>query len=96
MILIAITLQSVKYIAKLLAVTIKWGYIEQWGDIEQSYFFHGHSLISVYNSHVASCLCFRSATEGFCSPLQKFSKCPPRPLTFFFCLIDNSQMKKFD
>ena len=50
-------------------------YIEQRGDIEQSYLFHGNSLISVYNSHVAICLCFRLVTEGFCSPLQKFSKC---------------------
>ena len=55
---------------------IKWGYIEQRGDIEQSYLFHGNSLISVYNNHVAICLYFRSATEGLSSLLQKFSKCP--------------------
>ena len=46
-------------------ISIKWGYIEQQGDIEQSYFFHGNSLISFYNSHVRSCLYFRSVTEDF-------------------------------
>ena len=50
--------------------TVKWGDI-----IEQSYLFHGNLLSSVYNSHIASCLCFRLVTESFCSPLQKFSKC---------------------
>ena len=29
--------------------------------------FHGNLLISVYNSHVASCLCFKLVTEGFFS-----------------------------
>ena len=68
--------RGTKIVKQMLLHTVKWGYIEQQGNIEQSYFFHGNSLISFYNSHVASCLCFRSVTEGFCSPLEKFSKCP--------------------
>ena len=48
--------------------TFKSGDIEQWDDIEQSYLFHGNSLIIVYNNSVASCFCFRLVTEGFCSP----------------------------
>ena len=80
----------------LISSNIKWGYIEQRGDIEQSYFFHGNSLISFYNRHVASCLCFISVTEGFCSPLQKFSKCPHNLWLSFFCLNNNFQTKKFD
>ena len=55
---------------------IKWGDIEQWGDNEQSYPFHGNSLNSAYNIHITRCLCFRLITEGFCSPTSKFLKCP--------------------
>ena len=51
------------------------GNIEQRGDIEQSYLFHGNSLNSVFNSYVTRCLCFRLLTEGFCSPTSKFVKC---------------------
>ena len=36
-------------------ITIKWGNIEQWGDIEQSYPSHRNSLNSVYNSNVTRC-----------------------------------------
>ena len=32
-------------------------------------------LVSIINRIVARCLCFRSVTEGFCSPLPKLSKC---------------------
>ena len=38
---------------------VKWSYyIEQWGNIEQSYFFHGNSPISFYNSYVTSMFVF--------------------------------------
>ena len=60
--------------------TVKWGDIEQRGDVEQSYLFHRNSLISVYNSPVARCLRFRSVTEGFCS------QPPPRKKNKFFFL----------
>ena len=66
----------------------------KWGDIEQSYLFHGNLLFSEYNSHVARCLCHRSATEGFCSPDPKFLKCPHN-LWLFFCLKSNFQTKEF-
>ena len=56
--------------------TVKWGDIEQRGDIEQSYLFHRNSLFSKYNSHVTRCLCSRSVTEGLCLPYPKFFKCP--------------------
>ena len=61
--------------------TVKWGDIEQRGDVEQSYLFHRNSLISVYNSPVARCLRFRSVTEGFCSPGggDGFGPQPPPP-----------------
>ena len=48
----------------------------KWGNIEQSYLFHGNSLIIVYNSHVVRGLCFRSVTEAFCSPPLKFLNAP--------------------
>ena len=41
-------------------------YTIKWGNIEQSYHFHGNSLNSVYNSHVARCLWLRLITESFC------------------------------
>ena len=70
--------------------------IEKQGDIEQSYLFHGNPPNSVYNSHVARSLQLRSVTEGFCPWPPKFSKCLTTPSTFFFCLDNNFQMKKFD
>ena len=64
--------------------TVKWVDIKQQGDIEQSYLFHRNSLISEYNSHAARCLCYRLATEGFCSPHPKFFKYPhDLQLSFF-------------
>ena len=64
--------------------TAKWGNIEQWGDTEQSYPFHGNSLNSAYNSHITRCLCFRLLTEGFCSPTSKFLKYPHNLWPSFF------------
>ena len=86
------------YFSRMKEHTVKWGDIEQQGDIEQSYLFHGNSLISVYNNHFASCLCFRLVTEGFCSPplhLQQFSKCLHMTFDLLFC-PNNFQTKKFD
>ena len=58
-----------------------------------------YSLVSVYNSHVASCLCFRLVTESFCPCLHSpnFLPCPHnlRP-SFFASLNDNFQTKKLD
>ena len=67
--------------------TVKWGYIKQRSGIEQKYFLHGNSLISVYNSHATSFLCFRLVTEGVCSPFKKFSKCPHDLWPFIFALL---------
>ena len=47
---------------------VKWGDIEQRGDIGQSYPFHGNSLISASNRHVTRCLRFRLYNESFCFP----------------------------
>ena len=64
----------------IIQITAKWGDIEQRCDIEQSYPFHGNSLVnSSYNIHVTRCLCFRLHTEVFCSPTPKFFKCPHNP-----------------
>ena len=77
-------------------VTVKWGEIEQWGNIKQSYLFHGNSLNSVYNSHVARCFWFKLVTGRFQPPTHQISKYPPRPSTLFFCLNNSFQMEKFD
>ena len=54
-----------------------------------------NSLISIYNSHLARCLCFRSVTENFCSTSQKILNVP---MTFNlpFCLNNNFLSKNFD
>ena len=82
-----------KFLYSLTRVTVKWSDTEQRGNIEQSYLFHGNSLDSVYNSHVARCLWHRSLTKGFCPQPQKFSECPTT-FNLLFCLEDNFQTKK--
>ena len=81
---------------KVVKVLGKWyhqvGNIKQCGNIEQSYLFHENSMNSVHNSHVASCLWFRSVTEGLC-PTPQISA---QPSTFFFCLSNNFQLNKID
>ena len=76
--------------------TAKWGNIEQWGDTEQSYPFHGNSLNSAYNSHITRCLCFRLLTEGFCSPTSKFLKYPHNLWPSFFAKTTIFKWKKFN
>ena len=60
---------------KVVKILGKWYYqvgnIKQCGNTEQSYLFHENSMNSVHNSHVASCLWFRSVIEGLCPTQPK-------------------------
>ena len=73
--------------------TVMWGNIEQQGDIEQSYLFHGNSLIIVCNSHVASCLFVRLVTKKVSAPHPQNSPNVPTIFNLFY-LNNNFQKKK--
>ena len=67
--------------------TIKWGDIEQRGDIEpKSYPFHGETHWIVSITVMSQDVCFRLLAKGFCSLNPKFMKCSYNlwPSFFFF------------